>query len=326
MSKSYLIILIIFIYLFRIELDANKNQLNPFYQRQRGVLKEHYQQIRSITNSQRGSLGLVHAMVTGDKSKLSKTEKQKFKEFGLMHILTPSGLHLASLTWIQRFAPFLIFIITLTITTVFFFNLVGFYPIKRILIFKYSKVIFPKVNGKYLFALTFIIDVLINQYNSSPMSSLLSFLFWGTILTHHQLLDIGLFKKLGLNLLIVNFLMNTSTNLLSILFNPIISSLISLIFPAVALSYFVAPLSTLPLQGILAIFEIIFRPIFHPISQYFLTQTNIFLILLSICFFLEKRKLVLLILIFYSADLNLKMDLKVGSGKWLRAPRIHWSP
>ena len=97
---------------------------------------------------------------TGEKVGISPTLKKALKEFGLIHLLTPSGIHLSSLLlvfflFIKRKAHKYIYFCLL----ILIIPLTGFYSLKRIIIFHILKCF--KLSTQQSFILTFIIDIFI---------------------------------------------------------------------------------------------------------------------------------------------------------------------
>ena len=96
------------------------------------------------------------------------------KDFGLMHLLTPSGLHLSSFLllfhWLPRFRLLIIF--SLLISSFF---IEGYMALHRMLIF-YSLNHFLK-NIKLSFLGTFFFSLLTGNYYDSPLSFCFTFIF-----------------------------------------------------------------------------------------------------------------------------------------------------
>lgn len=170
---------------------------------------------------------LYEAVITGDKSGVSKKTINTMKEFGLMHILTPSGLHLGSFLILFKLYPRLRVLITFILFALSFF-IPGFLALKRMLLFYLIN--YKIRNIQFSFLLTGLSSVLIGNFSESPMSFAFTFIFWGLIVFHS-----GTKKELALNLFfaqaIVALLFSQKINLAAIIINPLVTALFSLIFP-----------------------------------------------------------------------------------------------
>ena len=320
MSTKYFFIVLIFFSCAWQQLSQSNASLSRNFHFSRSYLKNHHKVLQDHTE-QRNGAALLYAIVTGNNKKISKQRLKSYKNMGIMHLLTPSGLHLGSLLWIQKFIPPKIFLVTLSLLTILFFNLSGFYPLKRIFIFKWLKEIRFLSSNELIFYATFIIDLLIGFYSKSPFSTLLSFLFWGTILTHKKYVDWSLAYKLGLGLMLVSLIFNQNLSALAFILNPLLSIAITIIFPFLILSFFLIPLSTS-----LAV-----------LSSYFLEKIDQIIIFLDndlLCFQVTipailiyllagaKNKLYFtIILCLFSSNLNVNWKLKVPTGKWMKPPK-----
>ena len=164
------------------------------------VIKAKYQALKNASYSKRAK-GLYYALMTGDKRNLDKGTREQFKKMGLMHLLTPSGLHLSSLIVIIKLVPLHWQLLFLGFICLGFLLIEDYYAIKRVIIFKIITLVLQKLfhgktnnhkgnHNKWAFLLTFLVDMLIGNFHQSPLSYIYSFLFWGTILFHSG----GIFK------------------------------------------------------------------------------------------------------------------------------------
>lgn len=176
-------------------------------------------------------------MITGDKSAVRKSSLDRIKKFGLMHILTPSGLHLSSLLLVFKFFPRLKFAVTLSLFAAGFF-VPGFLALKRMLIF-YIVNFFAK-NITLSFVLTMILSYLIGNYHESPVSFCFTFIFWGSIIFHrgNKLL---LVIKLFLFQAVISFLFKQELHLAALFVNPLATTVFTMLFPLMLFAY---PLSS----------------------------------------------------------------------------------
>lgn len=190
----------------------------------------------SIKNWNRTARSFYIATQSGYKKELPRIIKIELKKLGLIHLLTPSGIHLSSLLiflfiFIRRRNRLVIYIFA----SFFILPLVGFYSLKRILIFHLLKS-FIKSN-KVAFLSTFAIDLLFGGYLNSPLSFTYSFLCWGVIIFSPSkgMLIINLF----LSQIYINYFNSEEINFLSIILNPILTSIFSLFFPLMSFNFWV---------------------------------------------------------------------------------------
>lgn len=195
--------------------------------------------IKVKTNISQGKAFYIAAQ-TGDKTSLHSKNKIALKEFGLIHLLTPSGIHLSSILGI-----FLIFLPRKFHIGIFLFALIlvlnqpGLFSLKRVLYFQIISFFLKGSHKNQIsFVLTFLLDALLGGYNLSPLSYAYSFLFWGVIIFTN-----GGFAAIALNLflaqLIAIYFTSSSINFFSIIINPIITTLYSFLFPMFSFNYWV---------------------------------------------------------------------------------------
>lgn len=179
--------------------------------------------------------GLYVSTQTGDKSHVSKPLKKVLKEFGLIHLLTPSGIHLSSLLlflflFLKKKYKVYVYVLLLFI----FIPLSGFYSLKRIIYFHILQIFLKNIRASFL--LTFVLDLILGGYLNSQLSFIYSFLFWGVIIFHK-----GTKFKLILSLfcaqLILCYFNQTNINFFALIINPVVTSIFSLIFPLLSINY-----------------------------------------------------------------------------------------
>jgi hypothetical protein len=118
----------------------------------------------------------------GNKRALKLNIKRKFKRLGVLHLLTPSGIHLSSLLILPKiFFPKLLtpILVLLSLALTLFDH--SYYSLLRVtnflLIRRMTKLSFQKC-----FALTFLFDLVLGHYHQSPLSFTYSFAFWGVFI------------------------------------------------------------------------------------------------------------------------------------------------
>ena len=128
---------------------------------------------------------LINAYFTGNKRGLSKKLKETHQTLNLQHLMTPSGLHLASLVLVlgifikRRFLVFL----SLCLLGLILLPYSGIDSLKRMLLFGIlRKNPFKEVSLKVSFLLTFSLALIGGQYAQNPLSFCLSFVFIGALI------------------------------------------------------------------------------------------------------------------------------------------------
>ena len=182
-------------------------------------------------------VGLYDATQIGYKRSLDIKLKEAFQNLGIMHLLTPSGIHLASiLIVLNKLLPRKLLKLILGVFYIFININGGFHSIRRILCFCLLKdfVKSPKLN----FCITFMIDLVIGGYNSSGLSFSLSFLFWGIIIFSNKN-KIELLINLFFSQALISFFFNAKISIFSIIINPIITSIFSSSFFLLSFQYWI---------------------------------------------------------------------------------------
>lgn len=240
MNKSYFLILFISSFIFCCFLYEQQLHLQTIWKRDKKnhFLNEKYKNLLLQTDSNKYS-ALFYSLMTGDKTFLNKETKEEFKQMGLMHLLTPSGLHLSSLIIIFKFFPKRFQLILLFLISIPIFSLKNYYSIKRVLIFKFCTRLFDKnfkYKNEYAFILTFVLDILLGNFQEGVLSSVYSFLFWGTILFHKGNFW-GLNYKLFFNLILTSFISSQKVNIISLFLNSLVSSLFTILYPILFINF-----------------------------------------------------------------------------------------
>lgn len=171
--------------------------------------------------------------LTGDKSILPKKIKSAFQRYGLYHLLTPSGLHLSSLFFIN-ILPIAAQIIILLSIFIIILPMHSYLSLERILIFKtifnITSSFGLRLNQELILLATIILSVFVGNFQQSPMSFMFSILFWGTILIYKSnKFQMLIFLNVSQHL--IGLLLNQPINIISIIVNPIYTFSFVSIFP-----------------------------------------------------------------------------------------------
>lgn len=254
MSRSYYFIVLLAVSLLTVVFTHQNRKLNIpkkrnktptfLYQKYIGIKKS----TESIKISKRSS-GLYYALMTGDKRYLGKDTRKTFEKLGLMHLLTPSGLHLSSIVIGIKFLPHRIKLIFMLCIGIVFFLLDNYFAIKRVIMFKIFHLIIPDNNSNIesnvqntpnknqkAFLLTFVLDIILGNFQEGPLSYTYSFLFWGTILFHSGNIFM-LSYKLFINLSITCVISGQIVSAVSLIINTPISMVFSFLYPFLFLNF-----------------------------------------------------------------------------------------
>ena len=133
---------------------------------------------------------LRHSFLCGKKKGLGKKRKDAYKRLNLLHLFTPSGLHLSSVSLLfnplKKYFPLIISLIQLGIFS-FSLTAMGLNSIHRLAklkmmgtVLSYFKI---RIDYFYLFLMVFTYEFLLGNYKNSPLSFAYSFLFIGIVFT-----------------------------------------------------------------------------------------------------------------------------------------------
>lgn len=181
---------------------------------------------------------LYRSTITGNKKGLDRDIKKAMKLYGLSHLITPSGLHLGAIL------PFLIFpysaqVLLLLLFLLWIRSFESYLSLERVTLFallqRISRVLHFKLSTESLFLISMSLSLISGNADSSAGSYLYSLLFWGTIIIfRHNPIRAILYLNLSLHF--ISSLHGIKTPLISILINPIFSSVYVLSFPVMVLN------------------------------------------------------------------------------------------
>lgn len=184
-------------------------------------------------------LEFLISITTGDKRRFKKLPLyESFKNAHLLHLLTPSGLHLSALLapffyFMKR--PWQIFMI-LSLVGSLLFSQSGFLAAKRVFILK--SLLKCQIPIKVAFIITFMLALIFH----SGLSFLMSYLFLGILVfnPHKEFLP-TLYLFMIAELMICYFFKN-SFYPLSLIINPLVTSITVGLFPLLVLSFMIPPI------------------------------------------------------------------------------------
>ena len=186
---------------------------------------------------------LHKSLITGNKTALPQDIKMNLKKYGLLHLLTPSGLHLTSLIFLFSFSRYLEVFVLVTLFCILNFYFNAYDSMTRVIIFrlfyKALKIFSPKGNLIFLsFFSTIVISFLMGHYTNNPLSFLYSFIFWGTILTFRKN-PILLVILLHIVQILIASITQTQIHPLAIVINPILTIVVTSLYPLIFILSFI---------------------------------------------------------------------------------------
>lgn len=186
------------------------------------------------------------SVVTGQKWGLDKKLKKRLSHLNLMHLMTPSGLHLSSL--------FLIFfllrrkykrptqLIELIMCLCFYFFLPGYYSFRRVALLRSFFILNDIRKTNYskmqIFMFFLITDFLFGTYRYAHLSFYLSTLFLGLIFS---IKEFRLYKMYLLFFVAQLFIAHKFSGVIypaSLILSPALTSIFTLIYPLIFLNLF----------------------------------------------------------------------------------------
>lgn len=238
----YHVFLLTTLLLGHIVIDTERAKLSSFYPYSASSrhITKYYKTLKKNYSQEYAST--LSALCTGEKKWLSRQIKKSYKSLALMHLLTPSGIHLGAALFPLRFLSpllprFSFSFITLLIYIILM-QIPSFFALKRVALYTGLKSTRWFSSSLLLFYFVFFIEIINGHYQQSPLSFLYSYLFWGTILCSQKQSASIIATRLFVSLLLVNSLLATKTSWLSLLVNTPLSALVALFFPFLLFTYF----------------------------------------------------------------------------------------
>jgi len=203
------------------------------------LITEHCEKI--FTNSK--ATALLMAYLFGHKNLLLPTIKKSYQMLNLIHLFSPSGLHLSSalflflpFSWMGKKSKQIATLMKLFLLILLFF-IPKFYALKRMAFLKIGQILNIKFNLNleplYIFFLVFIIDLTFGTFKYSPVGFLISFLFIGLlIINNHRAKIVMIFYLIFAQMICSTFLKQPFYPL-SIFFSLFLTSVFVVIFPVV---------------------------------------------------------------------------------------------
>lgn len=273
---------------------------------------------------------LLWGYFLGRTRKVCKDDKLRHKKLGLLHLFTPSGLHLSSfllpltlLAWFGRWPGLGAKLITFLFCLSCFFPS-GFYSLKRMaglrLLF-----FLPTKNKRvkwFYFFIVFAADYFWGSYSHSPLSLVFSFMFLGVLISSASFRD--LFWGLLLGQVVCCLVGQEQLSLIGVVIGLFLSSLFTLLFPIILLSYITVPSITFTLvqkwHWLLILFEKIAVP-------WGITPPSCFLLFALMALYMKRKFLFLVFLLILPLQVGEVVSYSLSWPKHLYATRcqVSWS-
>ncbi|WP_412473870.1 ComEC/Rec2 family competence protein [Halobacteriovorax sp. YZS-1-1] len=186
------------------------------------------------------------SVITGQKWGLDKKLKKRLSHLNLMHLMTPSGLHLSSLFLIfflirRRFKRPTQFI-ELVMCFIFYFFLPGYYSFRRVALLRSFFILNDIRKTNYtkmqIFIFFLITDFLFGTYRFGHLSFYLSTLFLALIFS---IKDFRVYKMYLLFFVAQLFIAHKFSGVIypaSVILSPLLTSLFTLVYPILFLNLF----------------------------------------------------------------------------------------
>ncbi|MFG1500161.1 ComEC/Rec2 family competence protein [Halobacteriovorax sp. XZX-3] len=186
------------------------------------------------------------SVLTGQKWGLDKEFRRKLSHLNLLHLMTPSGLHLSSFFLIfyllRRKYPKVSNFIELVLCLGFYFLLPGYYSFRRVALIRSFFILNRMRETNYsklqIFIFFLITDFFFGTYRYSPLSFYLSTLFLALIFS---IKEFRLYKMYLLFFVAQLFIAHKFTGIIypaTIVLSPLLTSIFTLIYPILFLNLF----------------------------------------------------------------------------------------
>lgn len=286
-------------------LAINKME-SPRYFKKVDPLKTQFEKKLGPTFKNREERSLLIAYTYGGSDGISREMKKAHRDLGLLHLFTPSGVHLSAILVpllflirlvtkqkrIQTILKILIFVAPLFLS--------GFFCLKRMGVWRVLLTLFPLGNLTSFF-LTFGGDYLFGSFSLEPLSFIYSFLFFGILLSLNGRAKILIPIALLFGQALVAFYLSAPFSILGLLLGMILTAIFAPLFPIFFLTLFFPILGSLSLPLLKFYLELI-------VNSYALIQNSSYifssiplLLLIPLTFlpfkFQKKIPLILLLLL-----------------------------
>ncbi len=251
---------------------------------------------------------------TSFSTKRLRVLKEQLKKLGLIHLLTPSGIHLAPLKSLLRMT-FLMRFFSFVFMGIFF--LPHLFSLKRIVLLHFLPRGISPLIGLFF---VFIGDVIRGGFQASPLSFCFSLLFLGILFFRPPRMWLHFF----MGQIMINYFFQTSISPIAFLLSPLLTFIFVCFFPFLLLTYFL-PLFSLQLQMakyLVEVFLVIVQKASLVVGFFPLIQVNMFLLVGFGLFLFGKRKWAIGLILLSVHDVNFQKRKHIP----LKLPQRIYSP
>lgn len=191
---------------------------------------------------------LYESFVLGDKKQLPYNLQERFKRLGVIHIMTPSGLHYGVTLFflLLMFRKFevnkhMTYLIQIYLGVICYSYLSGLYAFRRYALL-FSTRLFNKVFlNKYfsnvqIVLIVFLFDFFLGTKKFSPLSYALSFFFIGIFSLQNSKSKLSLYYHLFVGQCLIAYLFDNPISLLNLIVSPIFTAIFSFLYPLLSLN------------------------------------------------------------------------------------------
>ncbi len=298
MNRKYLIILLISSVLLSLE-SKRFNYSNKSFYKRRPQIKISLPSCKSI------ECKLELAINTGIK-KFRKDEIKPYKDLHLLHLFTPSGLHLIPISFFAKFVLnryfHLLFILG---GYLILFGSNNLMSLERIFSLKLFYLLGKNMNFNFSIISVFIVAMIFNflsgNYQTSPLSFTFSFLFLGSVVSGNSFKEVS--KNLYTSNLLVAYFFTGSVNFISPFIGILVSSVFTFLYPFIFINFWILRrLFRYDLDFFIRFFHLTIEKLHLFSSHINSVELSIGMILLSLLIRINKKASLLLLLV--CLDLN----------------------
>lgn len=244
-------VIFIFLLVKLIGLLPSYQEFRPHYQPPMTMISSRVNVVR-FDYQERENAALLSAYAAGMRNGLTKRLREAHQDLHLVHLFTPSGLHFSAFfLWLlplvlayrkKRSRPLLFLLLSFCLGPL---TLEGLYSLKRVGLLKAAfllKYHFKWTIGSFpLFLLILGLDFIFGTYQHSPRSFQVSFLFLGLLFSLSGQPKIFIFLALFLGQVFISAQWGTPLSITGFTLGFFITSLFSLLFPLMLVSFWMGP-------------------------------------------------------------------------------------
>lgn len=195
--------------------------------------------------------GLTNALCAGNKRNVSKAQKNHLLRLNLLHLLTPSGLHLSSLLlfaypllrWLKKGNRKIYWLLEFSFVALLYWG-TSLYSAKRVALLRQLLIFKRKIKISLypLFLMMMFLDFILGNYRASALSYVYSGVFLGAILSCENRAKWQIPFMLFCCQIFLSYFSTGTFYFFGSIVGLLLTPLFSLVFPIIFLLYWIAPL------------------------------------------------------------------------------------